>query len=245
MVFASSTSAGSGGIVTFVLLALDAALYPTLLAAVVILLGQERPVRLLAAYLAGGMLISVGLGLVIVLVLGGSGKFSESSGLSWTADLAIGGLTLLAAVALSLRADQRLRARRAARRARKHPEPPPPEDERDPWSQRILARGSVPIVFAAALAINLPGAAYLIALKDLATAHFSVAANVALILLFNVIMFALAEIPLLGLIFARERTEGYVKRMDAWVSGHGREIAIGLAAVFGVFLVVRGLMNAT
>ncbi len=245
MVFASSTSAGSGGIVTFVLLALDAALYPTLLAAVVILLGQERPVRLLGAYLAGGMIVSVGLGLAIVLALDGSSKFSQGSGLSWTADLALGGLALLAAVALSLRADQRLRARRAARRARKHPEPPPAEDEREPWSQRILARGSVPIVFAAALAINLPGAAYLIALKDLATAHHGVAANVALILLFNVIMFALAEVPLLGLIFARERTEGYVKRMDAWVAGHGREIAIGLAAVFGIFLIVRGLMNAT
>lgn len=258
MVFASSTSAGSGGIVTFLLLALDAALYPTLLAAVVILLAQERPVRLLAAYLAGGMIVSVGLGLAIVLALDGSAKFSESSGLSWTADLALGGLALLAAVALSLRADVRLRERRKARRARKHPAPEPAaaavaavaeddaeDDEREPWSQRILARGSVPIVFMAALAINLPGAAYLIALKDLATAHHGVPANVALILLFNVIMFALAEVPLLGLIFARERTEGYVRQMNAWASSHGREIAVGLAGIFGAFLVARGLLNAS
>jgi hypothetical protein len=69
-------------------------------------------------------------------------------------------------------------------------------------------------VFVAALAINLPGAAYLIALKDLATAHHSTAANVALILLFNAIMFALAEVPLLGLIFARERTDALVARAD-------------------------------
>jgi hypothetical protein len=248
VVFAASTSAGSGGIATFLLLALDAALYPTLLAAVVILLAQERPVRLLAAYLAGGMLVSVGLGLAIVLTLGGSSKLGQGSGLSWGADLALGGLALLAAVALSLRADQRLKRRREARRARRHPEPPPADasgDDREPWSQRILARGSVPIVFVAALAINLPGAAYLIALKDLATAHHGVAANVALILLFNVIMFALAEIPLLGLVLARERTERYVAQMDGWVSRHGREIAVGLAAVFGVFLIVRGLLNAT
>lgn len=251
MVFASSTSAGSGGIVTFLLLALDAALYPTLLAAVVILLAQERPVRLLAAYLAGGMLVSVGLGLAIVLALGGSAMFSQGSGLSWGADLALGGLALLAAVALSLRADQRLKRRREARRARKQSRPDPetaaaePAEQREPWSQRILARGSVPIVFVAALAINLPGAAYLIALKDLATAHHSVAANVALVLLFNAIMFALAEVPLLGLIFARERTEAYVARMDRWASSHGREIAVGLSAIFGVFLVVRGLLNAT
>jgi hypothetical protein len=37
-----------------VFLALDAALYPTLLAAVVILLAQEHPRRLIGAYLAGG-----------------------------------------------------------------------------------------------------------------------------------------------------------------------------------------------
>ena len=250
MVFATSTSAGSGGIATFLLLALDAALYPTLLAAVVILLAQERPVRLLAAYLTGGMLVSVGLGLAIVLALDGSAKFSQGSGLSWGADLALGGLALLAAVALSLRADQRVKRRREARRARRRPRPQPDaseddEAERDPWSQRILARGSVPIVFVAALAINLPGAAYLIALKDLATAHHGIAANVALILLFNVTMFALAEVPLLGLIFARERTEAYVARMDRWVAGHGREIAIGLSAAFGVFLIARGLLNAT
>jgi Sap, sulfolipid-1-addressing protein len=240
--FAASTSSSSGSTLTLLLLAFDAALYPTLLAAVVILLAQERPVHLLAAYLAGGLLVSVGVGLAIVLALGGSSSLSSSSGLSWGADLAVGGLALLVAVTLATRADERMRARRRRKRPAR---PPDAEQKRDPWSQRILARGSVPIVFVAALAINLPGAAYLIALKDIAAAHHSTAGDVALILLFNAIMFALAEIPLLGLVFARERTEGYVRRMDRWVSGHGREIAIGLSAVLGVFLVVRGIVHAT
>lgn len=229
--------------VQLLILAFDAALYPTLLAAVVILLAQERPVRLLGAYLAGGLTISIALGLAIVFALDGSGSVNdEQSLLSVGADLAIGGLALLAAVALALRADERVRERR--RRKRPQPAPDPDAVERDPWSQRILSRGSTPIVFIAAMAINLPGAAYLIALKDIAAGNYSVAGVVGLIVLFNAIMFLLAEIPLAGLLLAPERTNALVARMDAWISGHSRQIAIGLCVVLGAYLVSRGIANA-
>src|SRR4051794_16647860 len=120
-----------------VLIALEAAIYPTLLAAVVILLAQPRPRRLLAAYLAGGMLISVVSGLVIVFALHGSELVkSERSGLSWRADLAVGGLAVLLAVALATRADQRIRERRRRRKGGRRPGPPANEDARkEPWSQ--------------------------------------------------------------------------------------------------------------
>ena len=136
----------------FLVLALYAALYPTLLAAVVILISQPRPFRLLSAYLAGGLTISILLGLVIVFALGGA-VHGSGSGLSWGMDLTIGGLALLLAVGLATGLDQRFRERRKS----KHPGKK--TDDREPWSQRILARGSVPIVFAAALVINVPGAA--------------------------------------------------------------------------------------
>src|SRR4051794_4115819 len=100
------------------LLALEAAVYPTLIAAVVILLSQPRPRRLLTAYLAGGLTISIGFGVLIVLVLESSHAVSggSSSLLSWTADLVVGGLALLLAVALATRADERVRRRRARRK---------------------------------------------------------------------------------------------------------------------------------
>jgi Sap-like sulfolipid-1-addressing protein len=99
------------------ILALDAALYPTLLAAVVILLNQPRRLTLLSTYLAGGLAISVSLGLGIVFALKSSSALHNSrSGLSWTTDLAIGGLVLLLAVALATRADARFAERRKARK---------------------------------------------------------------------------------------------------------------------------------
>jgi hypothetical protein len=237
-----------GHLAQLLFLALDAALYPTLLAAVVILLSQPRPKALLGAYYAGGMVISIGLGLAIVAAAKSSGAFdSPSSGPSWTVDLAIGGLAMLAAVALALRADQRMRERRAQRKASQGKEKvkkTKEEDDREPWSQRILSRGSVPIVFAAALAINVPGAAYLVALKDIASYHYGTAEVVAVILAFNLIMFLLAEIPLAGLFLAPERTGELVEQMNRWLSDNSRRIAIGLLAFLGVFLVVRGLINS-
>jgi Sap-like sulfolipid-1-addressing protein len=230
---------------TVLLLALEAAVYPTLLAAVVILLGQPRPRRLLATYLAGGLTVSISFGLVAVFALKGTGLTkSQSSGLSWGADLAVGGLALLLAVALATRADERVRRRRAGveKRAEKRAEKAASSGE--PWSERILARGSVPIVFAAAIVLNLPGAAYLIALKDIASGGHSPAGAVALVLAFNAIMFLLAEIPLLGMIYAPDRTGELVTRVNHWVSAHGRGIAASLSAVFGAYLVIRGVANS-
>jgi len=230
---------------SLLVLAFEAALYPTLLAAVVILLSTERPARLIAAYLAGGLTISVALGLLIVFALDSSNIVtSQTSLLSWTGDLVIGGLAVLLSVALATHADERMRARRAAGRRATQAAPPPEQPKGEPWSERMLARGSVPIVFAAALFVNVPGAAYLIALKDIAAGNHSTGESVLLILLFNAIMFLLAEIPLVGLLVAPERTEALVHRMNRWLHDHSRQLAIVICFVFGTYLIVRGLVRA-
>jgi hypothetical protein len=222
--------------------ALDAALYPTLLAAVAILLSQPRRRPLLAAYLAGGLTVSIALGLGIVAVLKGSGAVNnDRAGLSWITDVSVGGLALLLAVALATRADARFKERRRAAGA------DPAEREataQEPLTQRILARGSVPIVFLAALAINLPGAAYLVGLKDIAAGHHGTGAVIVLVVAFNVVMFALAEIPLVGLVVAPERTVTLVQHVNGWVSANSRRIAVVLCVVLGVFLIARGVGKA-
>ena len=225
------------------LLALDAALYPTLLAAVVVLLSQPRRLALLSAYLAGGLTISIGVGLALVLAFERSGALTSSrSGLSWTADLAAGGVALLLAVALATRADVRVLERRRA------VQPAGPAaaavEHKEPWSRRLLARGSVPVVFLSALAINLPGLAYLIALKDIAAAQFSTATAIAFVVAFNLIMFLLAEIPLLGLTVAPQRTDDLVRRVNDWFSRNGRFIAVALCAALGAFLLARGIAHS-
>jgi Sap, sulfolipid-1-addressing protein len=224
-------------------LALNAALYPTLLAAVVILLSQPRRRALLTAYLAGGLAISIGLGLGIIAVLEASGAVRNTrSGASWITDVTVGGLALLLAVALATRADARFMQRRRARHPAKTIDPD--VEKKEPMSQRVLARGSAPLVFLAAMALNLPGASYLVGLKDIAAAHHPTGTDVVLVVAFNLVMFLLAEIPLLGLIFAPERTVGLVHRMNDWFSANGRLIAVVLCTVLGVFLVIRGIAHS-
>ena len=99
-------------------LALEAALYPTLLAAVVILLSQPRRKPLLTAYLAGGLTISIGLGLAIIAALKGSGAVdSSSSARAGSPTSPSAGWPCSLAVALATRADARYKERRQA----KHP----------------------------------------------------------------------------------------------------------------------------
>jgi Sap, sulfolipid-1-addressing protein len=222
-------------------LSLEAALYPTLLAAVIILLAQPRPRRMLAAYLGAGLFTSITAGCLIVFALGGA-VHSSSSTVSWGADLAVGGLLLLVAVTLATRADVRWRERRRARRGR--PARKEAKEDREPWSERILARGSVPLVILAGLVINVPGAAYLIGLKDIAAAHLTVGRSFLLILQFNLIMFLLAEIPLVGLIVAPERTGELVQRFNTWLTNHSRQIAILVCLLIAAFLIARGIANS-
>jgi hypothetical protein len=180
---------------------------------------------------------------VIVYGLQHSGTLdNHKSTTAWTTDIAIGGLLLLVAVALALRADARFAERRRARRAPKTREPR--HEAKEPWSQRILSRGSVPIVFVAGLAVNVPGAAYLVALKDIAAAHKPAGEAFALILMFNAIMFLLAEVPLAGLIFAPDRTAALVGRFNDWLARNSRKIAIAVCLTLGGLLIARGIVNS-
>jgi Sap, sulfolipid-1-addressing protein len=222
-----------------VLVALDAALYPTLLAVVAILLSQPKRRALLAAYLAGGLTMSIAIGLGIVALLKGSGTVhNERSGVSWVADVSVGALALAVAIVIATGASARLKARRGRAGVS------PGGQAREPLSQRLLSRGSAPVVFLAALVINLPGAAYLIGLKDIAAGGHDAETVIALVVAFNLIMFTLAEVPLLGLVLAPDRTVALVDQANGWLSVNGRQIVIVLSAALGVFLIARGVAKA-
>jgi hypothetical protein len=89
-----------------------------------------------------------------------------------------------------------------------------------------------------------PGAAYVVGLKDIAAAHTAAGKAFVLILGFNAIMFLLAEVPLAGLIFAPDQTGALVGRFGGWLSRSSRTIAIAVCTVLGVFLIVRGIANS-
>jgi hypothetical protein len=215
-------------------LAIGAAISPTILAVVIVVLRRPHPRRLLAAYLFGGLLTSIAVGVAVVTSLNGI-DFSEAGPAPGPiVDLTVGALSLVVAFVLATDRDARLADRRRERRVAR--------PARDPWSERVLSHGRAPIAFVVGMVLNLPGAMYLVALKDIAEFEGGFGGQLLAILVFNLVMFALAEVPLLGYSFAPEKTQERVERLNAWMSGHARQIVIAVAAAIGLYLIARGLV---
>ncbi len=218
------------------MLAIASGISPAILAVVIVVLQRPRPRRLLAAYLFGGMLTSIAVGIAIVSSLSGLSAFSESSpAADPIVNFTVGALALLVAYVLATDRDARLEERRRERKAAR--------PARDPWSERVLSRGTAPIAFAVGVILNLPGAFYLVALKDIAVSGHSFGRQVFAIVVFNLIMFVLAEVPLLGYSFAPEKTQEKVEALNGWMASHARQIVIAVATAIGLYLVARGLLG--
>jgi hypothetical protein len=221
-------------------LALGSAIYPTLLAMVVLILGRPNPRRILAAYLVGGMLMSLTVGgLVIASLNAGNVVGGSDKTVSPAVDIAVGLIALLLFWVLLTDRDAGMRERRARKKEEKTP------DGKDPWSERILGRNSIVLTFVVGMALNLPGALYFVALKDIAASDQSTGSDIAQLVVYNVIMFQWAEIPLIGYSIAPERTQAFVGRVNDWLGEHARQVAMALCAVAAAFLIVRGVIDAT
>src|SRR5689334_8792258 len=224
-----------------VLLALAAAVFPTLLACVAIIISRPEPLRLLVGFYAGGMLVSICAGVVVLDAFkrGDSVAGSSSSSPSPGASIATG---LLALVFGWLMASGRGRAyldRWRSRHPRKREKPQGPS-----WAERTLDRANVAVAFAVGAAINLPGPFYLIALGEIASDGYSRSEELGLILLFNVIMFVLIEVPLAGYLLRPERTAGQVAKLAAWLNRNGLRVMGALVALVGASLVIQGVAAA-
>src|SRR5262249_48189113 len=110
---------GSRHLGDVVVLAFTAALNPTELAAITVMLLLPRPDRLMCGYWLGAMLTGIASGLVIVFALEGSAQHTTTHTVGPVAWLVIAVLLVVAAFALAKGEDQRLRERREARREKK------------------------------------------------------------------------------------------------------------------------------
>ena len=109
------------------------------------------------------------------------------------------------------------------------------------WLNRTLAKGSVLLAAAVGVALNLPSVWYLAALKDIGEGDYSTGHDLLLVLLFNVVMFALVEGPLIWYAISPVGAERAVAAFDAWFRAHARRAGAGVAAAVGVYLVIQGI----
>ena len=216
------------------------AFYPTLLAATTVMLLLDHPKRLLLAYLLGALLVSISSGLVIVFALdGSSGATSTAQNtLSPAMNLVLGGILLLIAYLFRPGQPPREGGRLAERRRRKSESK---ADKGPPRWQAALSKGSPRAAFVVGVLLTLPGATYLIGLKDIADKDEGTAATIALVLGFNLIMLALLELPLIAFAVAPEWTTGAIDRFKAWFARNSSVLGFRLAMIFGLLLIARGV----
>ena len=187
------------------LLAVWAAIYPTLLAAVTVMLVLPDSKRLLLGYLLGAMAMGVSLGLVVVFVLGGSSAATKTAkhSVNPALELALGVLILLLAFVF-VAGRERLDARRERRRAAK-------AEKQPSRLTRALKKGSPRTTFVVGALLSVPGVTYLAALDLIARKGLPVVTTTLIVVAFNVIMLTLLEVPLLGYAFAPDRTASAVQ----------------------------------
>ncbi len=218
-----------------------AALNPTLLAVTTVILLLDNPKRLLVGYLLGAWMTSITLGLVIVFSLEGSSfENTAQNGMSPAADFALGGILLVIAVVLATGRDKAMSERRHERKAEKEKDKEP---SGPPKWQQFLDRGSARSAFVVGALLTLPGASYLTSLSKLAAQDLSTAGTVITVLVINLIMLALLELPTLSYQIAPDTTADKVDRVKAAISSHGRQLGIWGAAVIGGLLIVRGVIE--
>ena len=215
---------------------LVAAANATLLAAVTVMLFLPNPKRLLLGYLLGGLLVSLTIGFVIVFAVHHSGATSTSqNSISPAMDIALG--LILLVVAYVLRSERMERRRQRKKKEKEGVEKGPSRVE------RVLGRGSPRVTFLVGVVLTLPGVSYLAALHDLDNLNYGTVPTILVILGFNAMLLLLLEIPLIGYVFAPERTVVEVQNFRGWLSKNGLKAGIYVASGLGLLLIVRGVVE--
>jgi hypothetical protein len=210
-------------LVTVLAMALAVSVEPFRIGMTVLMLNRPRPALQLLAFLSGGFAMGTTVGLVVLFVfrrrLLGSTYFTLPK-----VQILTGFLVLLVAVIVAVTVPGRL-GLRPARLATP--------------AQRLLSGHSLTVAGIAGLGIALPSVDYLAALAVILASGAPALTQVAVLLMFNVVAFALVEIPLLAFLLAPKATVMSVVALHNWIRSRRRlEVAILLAAVGCVFLVV-------
>lgn len=208
--------------ITLLVMAVAISLEPFRIGMSVLMLNRPRPHLQLAAFLTGGLLMGLAVGLVVLFAIGSHLATSTHFTLPRT-QIVIGTLALVTAAIL------------AARRGNPGPRTPPA------WLQRLLDGRSLWVAGFAGLGIALPSIDYLAALTLIAASGATAASRLGALLTFNVVAFALVEIPLLAYLLAPERTYAAMTGLHERIRSRRRREVAALLAVVGAVLLLVGV----
>lgn len=210
------------------LMALAVSLEPFRIGMTVLMINRPRPALHLLVFLAGGFAMGTAVGVVVLFVLRpalGSAHVTLPR-----VQIVVGAVVLLNAALIAAGVLGRVNPVGTAGRL------VGPVTAR---ARRLLDGRSLWAAGVAGLGIALPSVDYVAALALIVASGAAAAVQFGALVTFNVVAFALVELPLLAYLVAPQRTRAALTAFYDRVRAHGRRgIAALLAAVGGVLLAV-------
>jgi hypothetical protein len=208
-------------------LAFLAAMSPTPLLVAAVYLGSAHPRQATLSYLAGALLTSTVIAVVVVVVLRDVG-LNHPDQHTPRYGLRLGlGLLLLAAGAV------------LASRRRRHG-PPGARKKRPGRVSRMATSPSALSAFAVGMIVFAPAITFLAALQVIATARAGIGLTTLAVAIVVLLYVMLAWLPLVFFLIAPGLTERRLKAFNGWLRAHGSELLVGAMAVAGAFLIING-----
>ena len=233
---------------TIFLLAIAAAVYPQLLAVVVVILTRQNPKPLLWACYLGSLLVSISASIVILVIFRSRGSVAGASShrIGPATYLAAGAIALAVAVFVATRRGRELMGRDVfvfLRRRRRTRDGPTAVARMRSRAQVSLHEGSVVVATAVGALLALPGPFDLLALGRLARGGYAPIAAGAIIVGFTLIKFALIEAPILSYTIDPNGTAAKVNRFSDWMHANKLVVVVAVVGLIGVTLIVKGISS--
>jgi hypothetical protein len=231
---------------SIILLALAAAVYPQLLAVVVIILTRPNPQLLLWACYLASLLVSVAGSVLIFVIFQSHGSVAGTSShrLGPAAYLVVGAIAVLVAIVMATCGGRELshwrlpRSRGRERRPRLGSVAAANTRAR---AERALSEGSVVVACLVGALLAVPGPFDLVAVGRLARDGYGVVTAAFVMVVFALIKFVLIEVPIAGYTIDRDRTAATVSHFSGWIQTNKLAGIAAIVGLFGIALIGRGI----
>jgi len=235
--------------ITVLVMAIAVSFEPIRIGLTVVMLNRPRPMLQLLAFLCGGFAMGMAVGLVVVFIL--RQRLLGATNLTVPkVQIVIGLLALLVAAVLATNVSARQFHRRPVAAAAvdgdagaviAEPTPPSGLEKLSTRARHLLQGRSLWVAGVAGSGIALPSVDYMAALAVILASGAGPAAQTGALLLFNVVAFALVEIPLVGYLIAPDKTRALTMALHDWIRSRRRRDVAALLAVVGCFMLAVGM----
>jgi hypothetical protein len=209
-------------------LAVLAAISPTVLLLAVVYLGSGRPRETLLAYLAGALVMSVAMGIVVLILLRAGGfSLPRHRADRYGLRLGLGLLILVAGLVF----------------ARRKPRPPDPSRPKKGIMSKLIANPAPYTAFLAGLLVFAPGLTFIAAIQVVATAKADLSETVAALAVVVAINVTLVWLPLAAFLVAPQATTRNLVTFNTWLRRHSHVILSVVLIAAGVIVAINGLVG--